>query len=88
MYAIAKGMGYKGAYISGQGLPFESVEYIVSMEMSSPARGWIGCRSLIIRRKKDFIYTSGCQDRIKYNGARRQSAGAEAASGIFVVAND
>jgi methylenetetrahydrofolate reductase (NADPH) len=30
MYAIAKGMGYKGAYISGQGLPFESVEYIVA----------------------------------------------------------
>jgi methylenetetrahydrofolate reductase (NADPH) len=30
MYAIAKGMGYKGAYVSGQGLPFESVEYIIS----------------------------------------------------------
>jgi methylenetetrahydrofolate reductase (NADPH) len=30
MYAIAKGMGYKGAYVSGQGLPFESVQYIVS----------------------------------------------------------
>ncbi len=30
MYALAKGMGYKGAYISGQGLPFESVEYIVA----------------------------------------------------------
>ena len=30
MLAIVKGMGYKGAYISGQGLPFESVEYIVS----------------------------------------------------------
>ncbi len=29
LYAIAKGMGYKGAYLSGQGLPFESVEYIV-----------------------------------------------------------
>ena len=29
MYAIAKGMGYKGAYISGQNLPFESVEYII-----------------------------------------------------------
>jgi methylenetetrahydrofolate reductase (NADPH) len=29
MFAIVKGMGYKGAYISGQGLPFESVEYIV-----------------------------------------------------------
>jgi methylenetetrahydrofolate reductase (NADPH) len=30
MFAIAKGMGYKGAYISGQGLPFESVDYIVA----------------------------------------------------------
>jgi len=30
IFAIVKGMGYKGAYISGQGLPFESVEYIVS----------------------------------------------------------
>ncbi len=30
MFAIAKGMGYKGAYISGQGLPFESVEYIAA----------------------------------------------------------
>jgi methylenetetrahydrofolate reductase (NADPH) len=29
MFAIVKGMGYKGAYISGQGLPFDSVEYIV-----------------------------------------------------------
>jgi methylenetetrahydrofolate reductase (NADPH) len=29
MYAIAKGMGYKGAYVSGQGLPFESLNYIV-----------------------------------------------------------
>jgi methylenetetrahydrofolate reductase (NADPH) len=30
MFAIAQGMGFKGAYISGQGLPFESLEYIVS----------------------------------------------------------
>ena len=30
MYAIAKGMGFSGAYISGQGLPYESVEYIIS----------------------------------------------------------
>ncbi len=30
MFAIVKGMGYKGAYVSGQGLPFESVEYIVA----------------------------------------------------------
>jgi methylenetetrahydrofolate reductase (NADPH) len=30
MVAIVKGMGYKGAYISGQGLPFESVEYIAA----------------------------------------------------------
>jgi len=30
MFAIAKGMGYKGAYISGQGLLFENVEYIIS----------------------------------------------------------
>jgi methylenetetrahydrofolate reductase (NADPH) len=29
LFAIVKGMGYKGAYISGQGLPFDSVEYIV-----------------------------------------------------------
>jgi methylenetetrahydrofolate reductase (NADPH) len=29
MFAVVKGLGYKGAYISGQGLPFESVEYIV-----------------------------------------------------------
>ena len=30
MYAIIKGLGYKGAYISGQGLPYESVEYITA----------------------------------------------------------
>lgn len=29
MFAVAKGMGYKGAYVSGQGLPFESLQYIV-----------------------------------------------------------
>ena len=30
MYAIAKGMGLSGAYISGQGLRYESLEYIVA----------------------------------------------------------
>jgi methylenetetrahydrofolate reductase (NADPH) len=30
MYAIVKGMGYKGAYISGQGLAYDSLEYIVA----------------------------------------------------------
>jgi methylenetetrahydrofolate reductase (NADPH) len=29
MFAVIKGLGYKGAYISGQSLPFDSVEYIV-----------------------------------------------------------
>ncbi len=29
MYAISRGMGFKGACISGQGLPYESVEYII-----------------------------------------------------------
>jgi methylenetetrahydrofolate reductase (NADPH) len=29
MLAVIKGIGYRGAYISGQGLPFESVEYII-----------------------------------------------------------
>jgi len=29
MLAVVKGIGYRGAYISGQGLPFESVEYII-----------------------------------------------------------
>ncbi len=37
MYAIIKGLGYKGAYISGQGMPYDSVEYIVTkgQELSS-----------------------------------------------------
>jgi methylenetetrahydrofolate reductase (NADPH) len=30
MYAVARGLGYAGVSISGQGLPYESVEYIVS----------------------------------------------------------
>jgi methylenetetrahydrofolate reductase (NADPH) len=30
MLAIVKGMGYRGAYVSGQGLPYESLEYIVA----------------------------------------------------------
>jgi methylenetetrahydrofolate reductase (NADPH) len=30
MLAVVKGMGYKGAYISGQSLTFESVDYIVA----------------------------------------------------------
>ncbi len=29
MYAIARGIGFAGASISGQGLPYESVEYII-----------------------------------------------------------
>ncbi len=43
MYAIVKGMGYKGAYISGQGLPFESVEYIVEKgnELAGRWMDWI-----------------------------------------------
>ena len=40
MYAISKGMGYKGAYISGQGLPFESVEYIVA-KGKELAKNWM-----------------------------------------------
>jgi methylenetetrahydrofolate reductase (NADPH) len=30
MYAIAKGMGFAGASISGQDLPYESVEYVIN----------------------------------------------------------
>jgi methylenetetrahydrofolate reductase (NADPH) len=30
MFAVVKGMGFRGAYISGQRLPFESLEYIIS----------------------------------------------------------
>ncbi|MBN2241870.1 MAG: methylenetetrahydrofolate reductase C-terminal domain-containing protein [Acidobacteria bacterium] len=30
MYAIARGMGFRGAYISGQNMPVESLEYIVA----------------------------------------------------------
>jgi methylenetetrahydrofolate reductase (NADPH) len=30
MFAVVKGLGFKGAYISGQALPFDSVEYIVA----------------------------------------------------------
>jgi methylenetetrahydrofolate reductase (NADPH) len=41
MFAIAKGMGYKGAYVSGQGLPFESVEYIVG-KGNELAANWKG----------------------------------------------
>jgi methylenetetrahydrofolate reductase (NADPH) len=40
MLAIVKGMGYRGAYISGQGLPFESVEYIVE-KGNELAGNWI-----------------------------------------------
>lgn len=40
MFAIVKGMGFKGAYISGQGLPFESVEYIVARG-NELARSWM-----------------------------------------------
>jgi methylenetetrahydrofolate reductase (NADPH) len=29
MLAVVRGIGYKGAYISGQGIPFDSVEYII-----------------------------------------------------------
>ena len=29
MYAVARGMGFAGACISGQGVPYESVEYII-----------------------------------------------------------
>ncbi len=40
MYAVVKGMGYKGAYISGQGLPFESVEYIIG-KGDELAKNWV-----------------------------------------------
>jgi methylenetetrahydrofolate reductase (NADPH) len=40
MFAFAKGMGFRGAYISGQGLPFESVEYIRA-KGNELARNWM-----------------------------------------------
>jgi methylenetetrahydrofolate reductase (NADPH) len=40
MFAVVKGMGYRGAYISGQGLPFESVEYITA-KGDELARNWM-----------------------------------------------
>ena len=40
MFAIVKGMGYKGAYLSGQNLPFESVEYILA-KGNELARNWM-----------------------------------------------
>ncbi len=43
MYAIAKGMGFRGAYISGQNMPVENLEYIVT-KGNELAGGW---RSLI-----------------------------------------
>jgi methylenetetrahydrofolate reductase (NADPH) len=43
MYALSVGMGFSGAYISGQGLPYESVEYIISRgkEMSTDWQQWL-----------------------------------------------
>ena len=29
MFAVIKGLGYKGAYLSGQGLPYEQAEYVI-----------------------------------------------------------
>lgn len=40
MFAVVKGMGYKGAYLSGQGLTFEDVEY-VRAEGERLAGDWI-----------------------------------------------
>ncbi len=56
MYAIAKGLGYKGAYVSGQGLPFESVEYIVS-KGSELAPNWLDLvREFDFPQKGGFYY--------------------------------
>jgi methylenetetrahydrofolate reductase (NADPH) len=43
MYAIVKGLGYKGAYISSQGLSYESAEYIVTRgkELASKWTDWL-----------------------------------------------
>jgi methylenetetrahydrofolate reductase (NADPH) len=43
MIAIAKGMGYRGAYISGQGMPPESLEYIVDKgnELAGTWMDWV-----------------------------------------------
>ncbi|MBI4333314.1 MAG: methylenetetrahydrofolate reductase C-terminal domain-containing protein [Chloroflexi bacterium] len=41
MYAIARGMGFAGASISGLGLPYESVEYIIRRG-EELAGGWEG----------------------------------------------
>lgn len=39
MYAIAKGMGFRGAYVSGQNMPLESLDYIVT-KGNELAGGW------------------------------------------------
>ena len=39
MYAIVKGLGFKGAYISGQNMPIENLEYIVA-KGNELAGGW------------------------------------------------
>ncbi len=43
MLALVKGMGYKGAYISGQGMPIESLEYIIDKgkELADRWKDWI-----------------------------------------------
>jgi methylenetetrahydrofolate reductase (NADPH) len=38
-YAIVKGMGFKGAYVSGQNMPLENLEYIVA-KGNDLAGGW------------------------------------------------
>ena len=61
MYAIAKGMGYKGAYISGRICPSKAWNTSLNRGTHSPAHGWICCRSSINRRKMDFTLSNGRQ---------------------------
>jgi methylenetetrahydrofolate reductase (NADPH) len=56
MYAITRGLGFSGAYISGQGLPYESVEYII-FRGNELAGNWLDyIREFNYPQEKSFYY--------------------------------
>ena len=73
MFAIVKGMGYKGAYVSGQGLPFESVEYIAG-KGNELAANWTDLAAGIRSLAGSWILflRAGRCDRVEHRGPGTQ----------------
>jgi len=69
MYAVAKGLGFRGAYVSGQNMPLEHLEYIVTRG-SELAGSWRDLLGEFDYPQKDGFYLFERDDATGWNTLR------------------